>query len=116
MSWIICCRIHSSRHHSLWLENAKQTYESRSYGTDGDTKFHWSFCVRYKGKHQRIRKFIDTTLTSKWIPEKRYPRKYDIVGSSHQILHIMVILAGLVHMDGLLRAFRYSHTQGTFCD
>lgn len=25
-------------------------------------------------------------------------------GGSHQIFHVMVILAGLVHMEGLLRA------------
>lgn len=46
------------------------------------------------------------------IPEKWYPRKYDIVGASHQILHFMVIFAGLAHMDGMVRAFQFSHSKG----
>ena len=49
------------------------------------------------------------------IPEKWYPRKYDILGNSHQILHVMVIFAGLAHMDGLLRAFRFVHSRALTC-
>jgi adiponectin receptor len=44
--------------------------------------------------------------TSNCIPEKWYPQRFDFCGSSHQILHIMVILAGLAHMFGL---FHLSH-------
>lgn len=43
------------------------------------------------------------------IPEKMSPGRFDIYGSSHQILHFMVIFAGLAHMFGLLKAFRYYH-------
>ena len=49
------------------------------------------------------------------VPEKLRPRKYDIYGSSHQVLHIAVVLAGLAHMFGLFRAFDYLHTYGSFC-
>lgn len=49
-------------------------------------------------------------LTSAQIPEKVWPENFDIIGSSHQILHIMVILAGWVHFDGLLRAFDFIHS------
>ena len=34
---------------------------------------------------------------------------FDTYGSSHQVLHFMVILAGLAHMIGLFRAFNYAH-------
>ena len=44
------------------------------------------------------------------LPEKLRPGRFDLYGSSHQILHFMVIFAGLAHMFGLLRAFRYYHT------
>ena len=44
------------------------------------------------------------------IPERWYPRRHDIYGNSHQILHIMVIFAGLTHLAGLLSAFHYLHT------
>ena len=43
------------------------------------------------------------------VPEKWYPKTFDIWGSSHQILHVMVIFAGLAHMMGLVRAFNYVH-------
>lgn len=42
-------------------------------------------------------------------PERFSPGKFDLYGSSHQILHVAVILAGLAHMFGVLRAFRYYH-------
>ena len=41
------------------------------------------------------------------VPEKWYPKRFDIFGNSHQILHVMVILAGLAHMAGLIRALHY---------
>jgi adiponectin receptor len=43
------------------------------------------------------------------IPERWYPRTYDFLGSSHQILHIVVLVAGLTHWAGLLSAFHYLH-------
>ncbi|KAG4034507.1 hypothetical protein MFRU_003g04670 [Monilinia fructicola] len=49
------------------------------------------------------------------IPEKWFPRRHDILGSSHQILHFMVIFAGLAHMAGLLRAFDHIHTGKSHC-
>ena len=49
------------------------------------------------------------------IPEKFRERKFDIVGSSHQILHVMVILAALAHMFGLLRAFNHVHAPDFTC-
>ena len=55
-----------------------------------------------------------SSLTFK-IPERWFPRRYDIVGSSHQILHFMVIFAGLAHMIGLVKAFDYLHPQDMPC-
>ncbi|TGO33529.1 hypothetical protein BHYA_0241g00020 [Botrytis hyacinthi] len=49
------------------------------------------------------------------IPEKWFPRRHDILGSSHQILHFMVIFAGLAHMAGLLRAFDHIHSETFQC-
>lgn len=49
------------------------------------------------------------------IPEKLRPLRYDLYGSSHQVLHVAVILAGLAHMFGLFRAFDYLHTNGSVC-
>jgi adiponectin receptor len=39
------------------------------------------------------------------IPERWYPRRFDIYGSSHQIMHILVICAALSYTIGLVKAF-----------
>ncbi|KAH6662684.1 hemolysin-III related-domain-containing protein [Halenospora varia] len=49
------------------------------------------------------------------IPERWYPLKHDIYGSSHQILHFIVIFARLTYIIGLLSAFNYLHTQISPC-
>ena len=49
------------------------------------------------------------------VPEKWYPERFDIFGSSHQILHVMVVLAGLAHMAGLIRAFNFIHGGDDSC-
>ncbi|KAI4721333.1 hypothetical protein E4T48_02388 [Aureobasidium sp. EXF-10727] len=38
------------------------------------------------------------------IPESRFPGKFDFVGASHQIMHVAVLAAGLVHYHGLSKA------------
>jgi adiponectin receptor len=41
------------------------------------------------------------------IPERWYPRRFDIYGSSHQIMHVLVICGALSHTVGLVKAFDY---------
>lgn len=43
------------------------------------------------------------------VPEKWSPGKYDIWGSSHQIFHVLVVMAAAVHGWGLVRAFDAEH-------
>jgi adiponectin receptor len=43
------------------------------------------------------------------IPERWHPGRYDVIGSSHQIFHIFVVLAAVSHLMGLLKAFDYRH-------
>ena len=49
------------------------------------------------------------------IPERWYPVRFDLVGASHQVFHLMVVLAALVHVKGLLHAFAYAHGKGLQC-
>ncbi|CAL8576031.1 hypothetical protein XPA_001923 [Xanthoria parietina] len=58
---------------------------------------------------------VGATVYAARIPEKLCPYRYDIFGSSHQILHVAVVLAGVAHMVGLFRAFQFHHTQGSLC-
>jgi len=43
------------------------------------------------------------------IPKNWYPRRLDIFGNSHRILHILFICAGMAQMFGLLSAFEFVH-------
>ena len=42
-------------------------------------------------------------MEPKKIPERWFPRKFDICGVSHQIFHVSVVVAALIHYVGLLR-------------
>lgn len=44
------------------------------------------------------------------VPERLRPGKFDIVGSSHQIFHVLVVCAAVAHLTGLLQAFDYRHS------
>ena len=45
------------------------------------------------------------------VPERFAPGYFDIWGSSHQLFHVLVVLAATSHLQGLLKAFEYRHTQ-----
>ncbi|CAJ2509055.1 Uu.00g140810.m01.CDS01, partial [Anthostomella pinea] len=42
-------------------------------------------------------------------PECTSPGRFDIYGSSHQIFHVLVVLATIVHLVGVLNAFSYNY-------
>lgn len=44
---------------------------------------------------------------ARW-PERRWPGKVDLLGSSHQIFHVLVVMAAWCHCWGLLRAIAYA--------
>jgi adiponectin receptor len=46
------------------------------------------------------------------VPERWFRRKFDIVGASHQIFHVLVVLAALTYTKGMLQAFDYVHVEG----
>ncbi|KAK0126449.1 hypothetical protein ONS95_008048 [Cadophora gregata] len=46
------------------------------------------------------------------IPERWYRRTFDTFGASHQVFHIMVVLAALTYTKGILQAFDFVHSQG----
>ncbi|KAJ5923412.1 hemolysin-III channel protein Izh2 [Penicillium verhagenii] len=43
------------------------------------------------------------------IPESLSPGKFDILGSSHQIFHVLVVIATVLHLVGVLSAFDYNY-------
>lgn len=40
------------------------------------------------------------------IPERWAPYRFDLCGASHQLFHIFIIAAAVIHFDGLVVAFR----------
>jgi adiponectin receptor len=46
---------------------------------------------------------------ARW-PERSFPERFDILGSSHQIFHLCVVLAAGTHLYGMAKAFDFHHT------
>ncbi|EKG20139.1 Hly-III-related protein [Macrophomina phaseolina MS6] len=44
-------------------------------------------------------------------PERMWPGRFDIWGSSHQIFHVLVLCAAATHLVGLIKAFDFQHSQ-----
>ncbi|EME41550.1 hypothetical protein DOTSEDRAFT_73832 [Dothistroma septosporum NZE10] len=49
------------------------------------------------------------TIYAARVPERWRPGSFDIWGSSHQIFHVLVVLAAAAHLLGLMKAFDYEH-------
>jgi adiponectin receptor len=53
---------------------------------------------------------LGATIYAARVPERLWPGKFDLIGSSHQIFHVLVVCAAVAHLTGLLRAFDYRHS------
>lgn len=53
-------------------------------------------------------KFANSNKTR--LPEALKPGKFDIFGCSHQIFHLLVVLATVIHMVAILSAYDYNYT------
>lgn len=48
-------------------------------------------------------------------PESSKPGKFDILGSSHNIFHVLVVIATFVHLAGIWQAFGYHYRHNSMC-
>jgi adiponectin receptor len=48
-------------------------------------------------------------------PERFWRRTFDLFGGSHQIMHVMVLCAAIVHLFGLVRDFDHLHGAPLAC-
>lgn len=53
---------------------------------------------------------LGTAIYAARVPEKWYPKVFDIYGSSHQIMHVLVVCGALSHTIGFIKAFGYWHS------
>jgi adiponectin receptor len=49
------------------------------------------------------------------IPERWFPTRFDFVGASHQIFHLLVLAAGLVHYKALIGGLHAARAPDTLC-
>ncbi len=42
-------------------------------------------------------------------PEAWRPGRFDLWGASHQLFHVLVVLSAVVHLYGILNAFRWNY-------
>jgi len=54
---------------------------------------------------------IGAVIYAARVPERLKPGRFDIWGSSHQIFHVLVLLAAASHLVGLIKAFDYEHSR-----
>lgn len=47
------------------------------------------------------------------VPERLHPGAFDVWGSSHQIFHVLIVLAAMAHLVGLLKAFDHAQRFST---
>ena len=53
---------------------------------------------------------LGAVIYAERVPERLRPGQFDILGSSHQIFHVLVVLAALAHLKGLVIAFDFRHS------
>ncbi|KAF5878518.1 putative hemolysin-iii channel protein [Botrytis fragariae] len=49
-------------------------------------------------------------------PERWFNKTFDLVGASHQLFHMMVVLAALVYSKAILQAFDFAHAYDHTCN
>ncbi|EWC43804.1 hypothetical protein DRE_07313 [Drechslerella stenobrocha 248] len=49
------------------------------------------------------------------VPERLKPGRFDFVGSSHQIFHVMVLVGAMCHLKAMVAGFDYAHASGGGC-
>ncbi|GAA5908320.1 hemolysin III family protein [Sporobolomyces salmoneus] len=52
---------------------------------------------------------VGALLYAERTPERFAPGRFDFFGSSHQIFHVLILLAAWSHWTGILEGFRYHH-------
>lgn len=56
--------------------------------------------------------FSGAAIYAARIPERWYPKRFDVWGSSHQLMHVLVVMGALSHERGLLKAVGWHASNG----
>lgn len=103
------------------LPSVSWTATSRSFANE---QSNWALVARFtrralrpRGLHLRGKTMIHEAeicpngdlIKQLRIPEKWFPGRHDVWGSSHQIFHVLVVVAAVSHLTGLIQAFDHRH-------
>lgn len=55
---------------------------------------------------------VGATIYAARVPERWAPGRFDLVGASHQIFHVFVLVAAATQFRGLVAAFDFLHEKG----
>lgn len=58
---------------------------------------------------RRLECDTDISICQTHFPESWKPVRFDILGASHQIFHVFVVLGAAVHLYGILAAFEWNY-------
>lgn len=53
--------------------------------------------------------FLGASIYGTRFPERLYPGRFDTWGSSHQLFHVLVVLATSIHFFGVYSAFEWNY-------
>lgn len=83
----------------------------------GVTMFGWSQMMKQSGMPYYLAEagflLSGALIYVTKFPESRFPGKFDIYGSSHQLFHIFVVFATVAQLVGILVAFDYNYANRT---
>lgn len=88
-------------------------YTARTFGIDqAHRQMGWGwFCL------EGVFYIAGVLLYAAKVPERFWPGKFDIVGASHQIFHVLVLCGAAAHLVGIVQAFNFNHHPDTrLCD
>ncbi|KAJ1941659.1 hypothetical protein EC988_006701 [Linderina pennispora] len=54
-----------------------------------------------------------TAIYASRVPERWFPGKFDLWFGSHQIFHVMSVIAATIHYVGIVEVLRWTHTAGS---
>lgn len=60
-------------------------------------------------------KMLTKSAAHHQFPERWAPRRFDLLGASHQLMHILVVAAALTYASAVAQAFDYRHQRGLAC-
>ncbi|KAL6910523.1 mPR-like GPCR protein [Trichoderma evansii] len=83
----------------------------------GIKMFGWSQMIKQSGMPYYLAEagclLLGALIYVTKFPESRFPGKFDIFGSSHQLFHILVVFATVAQLIGILVAYDYNYIHRT---